>query len=162
MQRHSSTAARADDGNPYLVRSQERRALIGGSEGLATPTVRWLPSPARLLAFGSSPPIGRQRGRKSDDARQRDQTYGKNRPPSFLHRCAHYSLKIPPKKRRRFSKTYWPLSHVSEATHSERSCPDSAGGRNMAGCCSFCLPAAHPHTDSLTPASFRDNVRGAH
>lgn len=40
------------------------------------------------------------------------QTYG-NGPPSFLHRCVHYSLKIPPKKRRRFSNAYLPLSHVS-------------------------------------------------
>ncbi|KAL6099791.1 uncharacterized protein ACO6RY_01543 [Pungitius sinensis] len=39
------------------------------------------------------------------------QTYGKNRPLSFLYRGAHYSLKIPPKKRRRFSETFLPLSH---------------------------------------------------
>lgn len=70
-----------------------------------------------LLGISSPPPSSRQWRRDSTDARLLNQTYGKNRPPSFLYRCAHYSLKIPPKKRRRFSKTYWPLSHVSKAKH---------------------------------------------
>ncbi|KAG5265160.1 hypothetical protein AALO_G00262050 [Alosa alosa] len=39
--------------------------------------------------------------------------YGTNGSFSFLYRWPHYSLKIPPKKRRRFSKTFWPLSHGS-------------------------------------------------
>lgn len=39
--------------------------------------------------------------------------YGKNGHFTFLPWCPHYSLKIPPKKRRRSSKTFKPLSHVS-------------------------------------------------
>lgn len=71
--------------------------------------------PSRL---SSSPPISRRRRRRrrreSSDTCPLNWTYGKNGPSSFLYCCPHYSLKIPPKKRRRFSKTFWPLSHVSK------------------------------------------------
>lgn len=77
-----------------------------------------------LLGFGSSsstPLQGRRRDTRSGcrslpppSPSFSNQTYG-NGPPSFLHRCVHYSLKIPPKKRRRFSNAYLPLSHVSRA-----------------------------------------------
>ncbi|KAL6456867.1 hypothetical protein MHYP_G00338300 [Metynnis hypsauchen] len=41
------------------------------------------------------------------------QAYGHHSRPSFLHQRPHHSLKIPPKKRRRFSKSFRPLSHGS-------------------------------------------------
>lgn len=82
-----------------------------------------------LLGSGSSfstPSQGRRRDTRSGccslpllPSPSSNQTYG-NGPPSFLHRCVHYSLKIPPKKRRRFSNAYLPLSHVSRAPRNGR------------------------------------------
>lgn len=43
------------------------------------------------------------------------QAYGTYSLFSFFYLCPHYSLKISPKKRRRFSKSFRPLSHVSTA-----------------------------------------------
>ncbi|CAL8370845.1 unnamed protein product [Boreogadus saida] len=48
-----------------------------------------------------------------DDRSPLVEPYGKFRPFSFFYCGPHYRLKIPPKKRRRFSKSLWPLSHGS-------------------------------------------------
>ena len=111
------------------------------------PRVGWWPSPLPVLGSSRSPPTSPERRHRPDPLhRPSARTYGPTSPLSFFHRCAHYSLKIPPKKRRRFSKTFWPLSHVStsEAGGKEALPPVELRGfaRNMAGW-SFCLPATH-------------------
>lgn len=87
---------------------------------LAPPTVRWFASSTSLRGSTDPPPTSRRRRRESGDTCPLNGAYGRNGPSSFLHCCPHYSLKIPPKKRRRFSETFWPLSHVSSAQSSGR------------------------------------------
>lgn len=141
--------------------AQQRGRPLAALKLGAPPTGLRLPFPLRparwLLGSGSSsstPSQGRRRDTRSGcrslplpSPSSTNQTYG-NGSPSFLHRCVHYSLKIPPKKRRRFSNAYLPLSHVSRARGgtlgggrrrgggAARAASDSAGGRNMAGCSS--------------------------
>ncbi|MEQ2255113.1 hypothetical protein ILYODFUR_010386 [Ilyodon furcidens] len=94
--------------------AQKRRALIGETETAGSahrPFITFSTSPC--LSSSSSPPTNEDSGRSSANAGSRSQTYGKNSLFSFFQRWVHYSLKIPPKKRRRFSKTFRPLSHGS-------------------------------------------------
>lgn len=69
---------------------------------VSLPFLLFQPSRAEELRVISSPVLA--------------QAYGTDSLLSFLYQCPHHSLKIPPKKRRRFSKSFRPLSHVSTAS----------------------------------------------
>lgn len=115
---HRCTAACIIFGNAYLVCAHECRALIGQTERSShahEPLITFSSSPASFSSL--SPPHSQAEKTLLERRAFFAQTYGKNSRLSFLYHCAHYSLKIPPKKRRRFSKTFWPLSHVSTAKY---------------------------------------------